>query len=70
MLHALFIAICAIAVVFFPVRIHGLIVDLRKQKGLIEDLTLESHKHQHAPSPNFIPARMSRLHGLSWAATG
>ena len=57
MLHALFIAICAVAVVFFPICIHGLIVDLRKQKqkGLIGDLTPESHKHQQAPSPEFHP---------------
>lgn len=46
MLHAVFIAICAVAVVFFPICIYGLIVDLRKQKGLIGDLTPESHKHR------------------------
>lgn len=46
MLHAVFIAICAVAVVFFPLCIYGLIVDLKKQKGLIGDLTPESHKHR------------------------
>ena len=55
MLHALFIAICAVAVVFFPIYIYGLIVDRRKQKGLIGDVTLESHKHQQAPVPEFRP---------------
>ena len=46
MLHAVFIAICVVAVVFFPICIYGLIVDLRNQKGLIGDLTPGSHKHQ------------------------
>jgi hypothetical protein len=55
MLHAVFIAICVVAVVFFPICIHGLVVDLRKQKGLNGGLTRESHKHQHASSPEFHP---------------
>ncbi|MFI5095240.1 MAG: hypothetical protein ACHQIK_17525 [Candidatus Acidiferrales bacterium] len=33
--------------VFFLIYIHGLIVDLRKQNGLIEDLTPESHKPEN-----------------------
>lgn len=64
MLHAVFIAICVVAVVFFPFCIFGLIVDLRKEEeGLIGGSTLESHKHPL--DPNFTPARMPSSHGLS-----
>ena len=44
MLHAVFIAICVVAVVFFPICIYGLIVDLRKQKDFIGDLTPGSRR--------------------------
>jgi len=32
MLHAVFIVICVVAVVFFPICIYGLIMDLRSRK--------------------------------------
>ena len=51
MLHALLIAICVVAAVFFPICIYGLIVDLRKHKGLIGDLAQETRKHRQAPLP-------------------
>ena len=39
MLHALFIAICAVGVVFFSICNYGLILDLRNNKDRIGDLT-------------------------------
>jgi len=63
MLHALFIAICAVGVVFFLTCIHGLIADLRKDrsKGIIGDLN-PRNPLRLGPAARISPRQNERLH--------